>query len=190
MQRYINLINQIETGGPIYSWSNQIPAFKNPNNRYNWTYDIYRYYNEYYASPKTTQDRRLRRNLNLNNADIALSNKNPFINNRGLKFYFSYPYETYMYVEHQPQGNKKRINQYIKINSCWCHQKTYMVSKDCVLFNNKWINKFDTLISNIVNNNIPENADVNKLIYENLDKLQDPNALLDFRRENYESYIQ
>lgn len=92
-----------------------LPNYIPVNNYADFTYDVYHYYNEYCASPKTTQNRRIMRNY-LNNVETTKQyNKNPFINS-GKKFNFLYTNGgSYMFVE-----SNNSTDMYIKINSSWC----------------------------------------------------------------------
>jgi hypothetical protein len=98
-------------GGPNY-----IPV----KNYADFTANVYLYYNQYYASPYVTQQRRILRNYINNNNTIKESNINPFINNKNMKFNFVYGEgETYMVV----QNANKSIDIYIKIGVSWCLQR-------------------------------------------------------------------
>ena len=105
----------------------QINVWDHPNyipvkNYRDFTIDVYSYYNQYYASPKETQNRRILRNYINNNNSIKKSNINPFINNKNIKFNFVYgEAETYMVV----QNNNKSIDIYIKIGEQWCLQRHF-----------------------------------------------------------------
>jgi len=100
-------------GGPNY-----IPV----NNYQDFTADVYLYYNQYYASPYVTQQRRIIRNYINNNNSIKKANKNPFINNKNIKFNFVYgEAETYMVVQYAD----KSINIYIRIGNGWCLQRHF-----------------------------------------------------------------
>jgi hypothetical protein len=103
---------------------------KNPNyipvkNYADFTIDVYTYYNEYCASPKVTQNRRILRNYLNNNQTIKESNKNPFINNKGKQFYFfNSEVQSYMAIEYTtnliPNKPQNSIDIFIRINSHWC----------------------------------------------------------------------
>ena len=96
-------------------------------------YDVLSYYNQYYASPKTTQNRRIMRNYLNNQASIKKSNINPFINCVGKKFNFFYSYaQNFMIVENQ----NNTIDIYIQINNCWCHQNHLPNKNNCKILEN------------------------------------------------------
>lgn len=106
-----NFINYKSYNGPNY-----IPV----KNYKDFEADVYLYYNQYYASPWVTQQRRIMRNYINNNNTIKKSNKNPFFNNKNKKFNFIYGYgETYMLV----QNADKSVDIYIRINNGWCLQR-------------------------------------------------------------------
>jgi hypothetical protein len=117
--------------------SNYIPV----NNYGNFEADVYLYYNQYYASPKTTEYRRILRNYINNNHSIKKSNKNPFINNKGKIFYFFHSLiQSYMVIEYttnlipnKPQGS---LDVFIKINTNWCLVKHVPDKNSCKQFEN------------------------------------------------------
>lgn len=89
---------------------------------------IYTYYNQYCASPKTTQDRRIMRNYLSNQQSIKQWNRNPFTQNKNKKYYFQYEQGgTYMYIEFLPVYNTKKVMKYTFTGNCWCHQNTYHI---------------------------------------------------------------
>ena len=96
----------------------------NPNyipvkNYSDFEYDVYSYYNQYCASSKTTQDRRIMRNYLNNLESIKKSNQNPFMNKKGKNFYFYYVNnQTYMIIQ---EGSNVRT--FININKNWCQVK-------------------------------------------------------------------
>jgi len=96
----------------------------NPNyipvkNYSDFEYNVYFYYNQYFASPKTTQDRRIMRNYLNNLESIKKSNQNPFMNNKGKKFYFYYVNnQTYMIIQEE-----SNVRTFININKNWCQVK-------------------------------------------------------------------
>ena len=101
-----------------WNCNNYIPV----KNYADFTADVYLYYNQYYASPYVTQTRRIMRNYINNNNNIKESNKNPFMNNKNIKFNFVYGEgETYMVVQYA----NKSINIYIKCDSGWCLQRHF-----------------------------------------------------------------
>jgi hypothetical protein len=118
INNYNDALNFINYNGPNY-----IPV----KNYRDFTIDVYIYYNQYYASPKETQNRRIMRNYLNNQASIKKSNINPFINNKNKKFNFVYGNgQTYMVV----QNENKSIDIFININKFWCLQKHFN-SIDC-----------------------------------------------------------
>ena len=81
MTSYNNILNMINNKPA----PNYIPV----KNMQDFNYDVVSYYNQYYASAKTTQNRRIMRNYLNNQQSIKEFNKNPFINNSsGKKFNF------------------------------------------------------------------------------------------------------
>ena len=102
----------------LWDGPNYIPV----KNYADFTTDVYLYYNQYYASPYVTQQRRILRNYINNNNTIKQNNINPFINNKNIKFNFVYGEgETYMVV----QNANKSIDIYIKIGVNWCLQRHF-----------------------------------------------------------------
>ena len=91
--------------------------------------DVIIYYNQYYATEKETQQRRIMRNYLSNQETIKKSNQNPFINNAGKKFNFLYTYaQNYMIVT---DTIKNTVTVYIRINNSWCtlrHMKNNLAS--------------------------------------------------------------
>lgn len=115
--------------------SNYIPV----NNYGNFEADVYLYYNQYYASPKTTQNRRILRNYTNNNYSIKKWNKNPFINNKGKIFYFFQSLiQSYMVIEYTtnliPNKPKGSLDVFIKINTNWCLLKHVPDKNSCKEF--------------------------------------------------------
>ena len=109
------------------AFSNTSPPNYIPVNNYaDFTYDVYHYYNEYCASPRTTQNRRIMRNYNNNLDTIKQFNRNPFINS-GKKFNFLYTNgASYMFVE-----SNNSTDMYIRINSSWCHMGKFSKDVSC-----------------------------------------------------------
>lgn len=105
--QYNNILNKMnQTGLPNY-----IPV----KNMKDFNYDVYSYYNQYYASPYVTQQRRILRNYYNNNQSIKESNKNVFMNNSSQKINFLYTLcENYMIIE---KNNKLYI--YLWVNNIW-----------------------------------------------------------------------
>jgi hypothetical protein len=117
---YQQALDKINNGGsrPVYIPVTSMQEFN---------YDVYSYYNEYYASPATTQNRRILRNYESNNQTIKKSNANPFINNKGKKFNFLYTYaQNYMIVQ-----DLNSTDVYILINKSWCKLKHFSNYMDC-----------------------------------------------------------
>jgi hypothetical protein len=117
---YQQALDRINNGGsrPVY-----IPV----TNMQTFNYDVYSYYNEYYASPAVTEKRRSMRNYQSNNETIKKSNANPFLNNKGKKFNFLYTYaQNYMIVQ-----DSNSTDVYILINKSWCKLKHFSNYMDC-----------------------------------------------------------
>jgi hypothetical protein len=112
-------------------------------NKQTFDYDVLSYYNQYYASPRVTQNRRIMRNYINNSNTTKKYNINPFINNKNKKYNFLYTYgQTYMIVE---ESNKIII--YILINNCWKYQNCITNKYNC--------NVLDYIIkNNIVRRNV------------------------------------
>ena len=128
MKTYNNFtVNQFNTYNNFYAPNVIYPV----TTMQQFDYNVYSYYNQYYASAKVTQDRRLLRNYYNNQTSIAAFNKNPFINNKGKKFNFLYTnQQNYRFIENKD----KSIDVYIYINKCWCHMKHYLNKDDCKNF--------------------------------------------------------
>jgi hypothetical protein len=121
-------IRQINNSGIIQPFTN-LPNYIPVVNKQTWDYDIYAYYNEYYATAYETQQRRNYRNYLNSVNDIKKSNKNPYTNNQGKKFYFFYTYaQNYMIIENT---FKKSLSVYIRINNNWCGMKYYPGKSGC-----------------------------------------------------------
>ena len=106
---------------------NRIPV----KNYYDFEYNVINYYNEYCASAKITQDRRIQRNYQNNLLSIREYNRNPFFNNQGKKFNFLYTnQQNYRLI----QNKDKSIDMYIFINKCWCHMKHFSGENECKQF--------------------------------------------------------
>jgi hypothetical protein len=132
---YQNILNTYFKSNNSHSIPKYIPV-KNMND---FNYDVITYYNQYCASEKTTQNRRILRNYLSNQQTIKQYNKNPFINNKGIKYYFLYAeIQTYMIVENL---NEKNANIYILIGKCWCHHKYISSLNDC----KEWISTIKNL---------------------------------------------
>ena len=117
---YQQALDKINNGSsrPVYIPVNSMQAFN---------YDVYSYYNEYYAPASVTQKRRVLRNYESNNQTIKKSNENPFINNKGKKFNFLYTYaQNYMIVQ-----DSNSTDVYILINKSWCKLKHFSNYMDC-----------------------------------------------------------
>ena len=82
--------------------------------------DVNSYYNQYYSTEQLNQQRRLYRNLWNNQQSINKFNKNPFINNNGIRYNFIYTYEqNYMVVENSKK-NTTTLYIYMKEKNGWC----------------------------------------------------------------------
>jgi hypothetical protein len=109
-------------------------SFNSPNyipvkNMRDFNIDVLIYYNQYYASEKTTQNRRIMRNYLNNLESTKKANQNPFMNKQGKKFYFFYSYiQNYMVIENTDNNS---IDVYIYINKCWCHMKHFSNKNNC-----------------------------------------------------------
>jgi hypothetical protein len=118
--KFINGKNILKNNNFIYYRNYNGPNYIPVKNYKDFEADVYLYYNQYYASPWVTQQRRIMRNYINNNNSIKKSNKNPFFNNKNRKFNFIYGEgETYMIIE----NSNKSIEIYIWINNGWCLQK-------------------------------------------------------------------
>jgi hypothetical protein len=110
-----------------------LPTYIPVVNKQTFDYDVISYYNEYYASPHVTQNRRIMRNY-INNVNTTRKyNKNPFIGplvNKKYNFLYTYG-QTYMIVE-----NNNKIDIYILINNCWKHQNCITNKNNCEILNN------------------------------------------------------
>jgi len=110
-----------------------LPNYLPVKNRYDFEYDIYKYYNEYCASSSVTQQRRIMRNYLSNQETVKQYNRNPFINNQNKKFSFLYNYDqTYMIV----QNKNNSINMFLLINNHWCPFKKFPNKNECNTFIN------------------------------------------------------
>ena len=108
--QYNNILNKMNRTNQI-ALPNYIPV----KNMKDFNYDVYAYYNQYYASPYVTQQRRILRNYYSNNQTIKESNKNVFINNNSQKINFLYTFsENYMIIE---KNNKLHI--YLWVDNIW-----------------------------------------------------------------------
>jgi hypothetical protein len=104
--------------------TNYIPV----TNMQQFNYDVYSYYNQYYASEKVTQQRRIMRNYLNNQQSVKKFNQNPFLNNKNKKFNFLYTYaQNYMIIENENNS----LDVFILINKCWCHMKHIKNKNDC-----------------------------------------------------------
>jgi hypothetical protein len=113
------------------------PTYIPVTNKQTFDYDVISYYNEYYASPYVTQNRRIMRNYLANVNTTKQYNRNPFIN-KNKKYNFLYTYsQTYMIVE-----DSNKIDIFILINNCWKHQNCITNKNNC------------EILKNIIKNNI------------------------------------
>ena len=120
----INSYNQATRFMNNVQGPNYIPV----NNMQEFDYDVCAYYNQYYASPKVTQQRRIMRNYLNNQQTIKQFNQNPFLNNKSKKFNFLYTYaQNYMIIENENNS----LDVFIKINSNWCHMKHINDKNNC-----------------------------------------------------------
>jgi hypothetical protein len=104
-----------------------LPNYIPVKNEQDFNYDVIAYYNQYYASPYVTQQRRILRNYLSNQQTIKEFNRNPFINNKNKKYYFLYTYaQNYMIVE-----NPNSKDLYILINKNWCKMRTFKNDINC-----------------------------------------------------------
>jgi len=103
-----------------FNRQNYIPV----KNYADFEYNVLFYYNEYYASEKTTQNRRIMRNFINNQESIKKANQNPFMNKQGKKFYF-YNVNNQMFMIIQEGCN---IRTFININKNWCQIKNMSLS--------------------------------------------------------------
>lgn len=111
---YQQALNNINNGSSL-------PVYIPVTNMQTFNYDVYSYYNQYYASPAVTQQRRIMRNYKSNNETIKKSNANPFFNSKGKKFNFLYSYaQNYMIVQ-----NSNSTDVYILIDQSWCKIKHF-----------------------------------------------------------------
>ena len=74
-QRIQKIIRRIQQSGKIEPFTN-LPNYIPVVNKQTWEYDIYAYYNQYYATEYETQQRRNYRNYINSQNDIKKSNKN------------------------------------------------------------------------------------------------------------------
>jgi len=132
------------------SSTSKLPNYITPTTQAAWNYDVLRYYNEYYATEKETQNRRIARNYAMYQADIRKQNQNVFQNNKGIKTYFFYTY-LYSYMIHEyPEVNGIRKNIiYIRIQNqnTWCLQRIINLKKGECLFDQLFQNKFNYVLS-------------------------------------------
>ena len=128
-QRIQKIIRRIQQSGKIEPFTN-LPNYIPVVNKQTWEYDIYAYYNQYYATEYETQQRRNYRNYINSQNDIKKSNKNLYTNNGGKKFYFFYSLlQSYMIIDNT---SKKNLSVYKLINNCWCGMKYYPNKSGCV----------------------------------------------------------
>jgi hypothetical protein len=121
----INSFNKLNST----TYPNYIPVI----NKQTFNYNVKSYYNEYFASPSITQNRRIMRNyINYVNATKKF-NKNSFIGQSiNKKYNFLYTYgQTYMIVE-----SNNKIDIYILINNCWKRQNCITNKNNCEVLNN------------------------------------------------------
>jgi len=126
---YENIINYFN-----YSNNENLPNYIPVKNIADFNYNVISYYNEYSASAKITQNRRILRNYKMYQDSLKKSNKNPFINNNNKKFNFLYTnQQTIMIVE----SSNVCIDMYILINKCWCKLRHFSDINNCKEYINK-----------------------------------------------------
>jgi len=128
--------------------SKNIPNYIPPTTEAAWNYDVLHYYNQYCATEKETQNRRIARNYAMYQNDLKLQNRNPYQNQKGFKTFFFYSY-LYSYMIHEfPEVNSLRKNViYIRLNNSWCLQHIIYLKKGECLFDKLFTNKFNYLLS-------------------------------------------
>ena len=101
------------------------------NSAANWNYNVIHYYNQYFASPQTTQNRRIQRNYQMYQQNLKESNKNVFQNqNKQFRFYYR-TFQPLMFVyEPRFQPNQQKLTIYIKIDTSWCLQRELVYNKN------------------------------------------------------------
>jgi len=110
------------------AYAQALCQFNKPNyipvvNEATWNYDVLSYYNQYYASPYETQQRRIMRNYINNQNTIRESNKNNYINNQGKKFSFFYAQtQSYMLIQYTLPG-QDYADLFTVVNEVWQHVK-------------------------------------------------------------------
>ena len=110
------------------AYAQALCQFNKPNyipvvNEATWNYDVLSYYNQYYASPYVTQQRRIMRNYINNQNTISESNKNNYINNQGKKFSFFYSQtQNYMLIQYTLPG-QDYADLLTVVNGVWQHVK-------------------------------------------------------------------
>ena len=110
------------------AYAQVLSQFNKPNyipvaNEATWNYDVLSYYNQYYASPYETQQRRIMRNYINNQNTIRESNKNNYINNQGKKFSFFYTLtQSYMLIQYTLPG-QDYADLFTVVNGVWQHVK-------------------------------------------------------------------
>jgi hypothetical protein len=96
---------------------NYIPV----KNMEDFNYDVIAYYNQYYASPYVTQQRRNLRNYLMTQNDIKVANQNNYVNNQDKKFYFFYTLTSnFMLIVYQ---NKGYADLFMVVNKTWNYVK-------------------------------------------------------------------
>lgn len=106
------------------AYAQTLCQFNKPNyipvtNKATWDYDVLSYYNQYYATPYETQQRRIMRNYINNQNTIRESNKNNYINNQGKKFSFYYAQtQNYMLIQYTLPG-QNYADLFTVVNGVW-----------------------------------------------------------------------
>jgi hypothetical protein len=110
------------------AYAQALCQFNKPNyipvtNKATWDYDVLAYYNQYYATPYETQQRRIMRNYINNQNTIKTANQNNYTNNQGKKFAFFYGLtQSYMLIQYT-DPSKKYADLFTVVNGIWQHVK-------------------------------------------------------------------
>jgi hypothetical protein len=100
-----------------FTQPNYIPVV----NKATFDYDVLAYYNQYYASPYVTQQRRNLRNYLMTQNDIKVANQNNYTNNQGKQFYFFYTLtQSFMLIKYT---NQNYADLFTVVNKTWQHVK-------------------------------------------------------------------
>jgi hypothetical protein len=127
-----------------------LPNYVTPTTKASWDYDVLHYYNQYCATEKETQNRRVARNYAMYQADLKKQNQSMIQTKNGIRTYFFYTY-LYSYMVHEyPEVNGLRKNVvYLRLpnQNCWCLQRTILLKENQCLFDFLSRNKFNYLLS-------------------------------------------